>query len=32
MDFNEIPDDLRVPLAYIEFDNSRANAGANQGA
>ena len=28
MDFNQIPDDLRVPLAYIEFDNSRANAGA----
>jgi len=28
MDFNQIPEDLRVPLAYIEFDNSRANAGA----
>ncbi len=28
MDFNQIPDDLRVPLAYIEFDNSRANTGA----
>lgn len=25
--FNSIPSALRVPLAYIEFDNSRANTG-----
>jgi len=28
MDFNEIPNDWRVPLAYVEFDNSQANQGA----
>jgi phage tail sheath gpL-like len=25
--FNEIPSDLRVPLVYIEFDNTKANQG-----
>ncbi|WP_424682917.1 phage tail sheath subtilisin-like domain-containing protein [Frateuria sp. YIM B11624] len=27
MDFDTIPNDIRVPLAYIEFNNTRAQAG-----
>lgn len=28
--FNQIPSSVRVPLVYIEFDNSKANAGLTQ--